>query len=131
MKEWYTAEVKVGFTAVRRLLNFNGHCAELHGHDFKVHLVLGRDTLDASGLVIDYYWVREQLEALTQTMNFQCLNELPDFQNLSPSCEVLAKWFFEKMQTVLSEAENTVKLTHVTVWENDNFCSTYSQSGAR
>lgn len=124
---WYTAEVQSGFTAVRRLINFEGQCSQLHGHDFRVKLVVGSEHLNDAGLVVDYYWLRTELDTLIQKMSFQCLNELDDFREISPSCEVLAHWFFQKISQTLT-AFPTVRLTHVTLWENDNFCSTYSET---
>lgn len=47
-----------------RLLDYVGKCARVHGHNGRVEIVLGAETLDARGFVIDFADLEAQAQAL-------------------------------------------------------------------
>lgn len=42
------------FSAAHRLLNYNGSCANLHGHTWEVEIWIEGDSLDKCGMLRDY-----------------------------------------------------------------------------
>ncbi len=49
-----TITVEVGFCYGHRLHEYEGKCANLHGHQGTVHATFGADRLDAIGMVVDF-----------------------------------------------------------------------------
>ncbi len=72
----------------------DGHpCARLHGHKYRVEIVLEADTLDATGFVVDYGALRPAITAITDACDHRHLNEVVDG---SPTAEHLARWIFDR-----------------------------------
>jgi 6-pyruvoyl-tetrahydropterin synthase len=44
---------------------------------------------------------------------------LPDFKNVSPSSEVLAKYIYEKLK------ETVPQVSKISIWETANSCASY------
>ena len=45
---------EVQFSSAHRLRNYHGKCENLHGHNWRVRLVVTRDELDETGFVMDF-----------------------------------------------------------------------------
>ena len=54
----YRISKSVSFCYGHRLLNYNGKCAHLHGHNARAVITLESDLLDASGMVEDFSVVK-------------------------------------------------------------------------
>jgi 6-pyruvoyltetrahydropterin/6-carboxytetrahydropterin synthase len=50
----YTIMETIEFSYGHRLLRYRGNCAHLHGHNGRVEIVLGRESLDAQSMVADF-----------------------------------------------------------------------------
>ncbi|HLA86027.1 MAG TPA: 6-carboxytetrahydropterin synthase, partial [Thermoguttaceae bacterium] len=61
---------EINFCYGHRLLDYQGKCAHLHGHNARIQITLGASDLDAQGMVLDFTeirrvvqgWVDEQLD---------------------------------------------------------------------
>ena len=87
-----------------------GHkCARLHGHSFKIELVVSGAVNPETGWFIDY----GELDALWQPLHDQLdhnyLNEVPGLEN--PTSEVLSRFIWQKIKPGLPQ------LTRVTLYE--------------
>ena len=54
----YRISKSVSFCYGHRLLNYNGKCAHLHGHNARAEITLESRALDASGMVEDFSVVK-------------------------------------------------------------------------
>jgi 6-pyruvoyltetrahydropterin/6-carboxytetrahydropterin synthase len=127
----------IHFCAGHRLLNHEGKCANLHGHNYHAHITAEAEHLDAIGRVIDFsvlkervggwiehYWdhnflvneadveVRKAIEMLGQTKK-------PYVCSFNPTAEMMAKYLLEVIcPRVLGDTG--IVVTKVVLYETDN-----------
>ena len=118
-------ELKVisDFAAAHQLRNFRGNCEKLHGHNWKVEVILSGDKLNEAGLLIDFREVKEATDRILKELDHSFLNDLPQFKNENPSSENIAAYLFEKLSGELND--NHLKITRVTAWESDSACASF------
>ena len=120
----YRLTIQTSFAAAHNLLQYQGDCENLHGHNWKVDVTVAARELDKSGLGIDFKILKAETRRLLETLDHKYLNELPMFKGLSPSSENIARYLFEELGRTLNNANVTV--TIVNVWESDFACASYS-----
>jgi 6-pyruvoyltetrahydropterin/6-carboxytetrahydropterin synthase len=120
----FELKVITGFAAAHQLRNFGGNCEKLHGHNWKVEVILSGDKLNEAGLLIDFREVKETTDGILKELDHSFLNDLPRFKNENPSSENIAAYLFEKLSGELND--NHLKVTKVTAWESDSACASYS-----
>jgi 6-pyruvoyltetrahydropterin/6-carboxytetrahydropterin synthase len=87
-----------------------GHkCARLHGHSFRVELVVAGPVDEQTGWFIDFQRLFDAWKPLHEQLDHRFLNEVPGLDN--PTSEILARWVWERVRRVLPE------LARVTVFE--------------
>lgn len=67
-----------------------GPAQRLHGATYVVDATFMRETLDTDGLVVDIGLASQQLAAILATMNYQNLDDHPEFEGLNTTTEFLA-----------------------------------------
>lgn len=89
------------FEAAHRLPNVpEGHkCARLHGHSFKVRIVVEGPVDPVMGWVIDFGDIKKAFKPIYDQLDHYYLNDIPGLEN--PTSEVLAKWIWEKVKPTL------------------------------
>jgi len=111
----YSLSVRRHFSAAHYIENYEGKCANLHGHTWVVEVVLSGEVLN-NGMLVDFAVAKERLDAL-----------LPDHTNLNdrydfnPTAENLACYLYRSFHI----PDNAI-LESVTVWESENCSVTYS-----
>jgi len=120
-------EIKIisGFAAAHNLKNFRGKCENLHGHNWKIEVVLRGRSLEENGILVDFGEVKAETRAALEELDHKYLNELPFFLQNNPSSENIARFLFER----LSEKLNTLKIRihSVSAWESADACATYME----
>ena len=58
----YSVTKEIHFCYGHRLLNYEGKCRYLHGHNAKVEIELHSETLDNRGMVMDFAEVKQKLQ---------------------------------------------------------------------
>lgn len=53
-KQLYEVKIISDFAAAHMLRNFRGKCENLHGHNWKVEVVIRGQRLDESGVLMDF-----------------------------------------------------------------------------
>ena len=117
----YELGVKGHFAASHLLKGYEGKCKDLHGHTWKVELVIESQKLDAIGMVADFAEVKKQLNDFLESLDHVHLNDTPPFNQTNPTTENLAKYIFDKF----SQRHRFLKIKRVTVWESDTASITY------
>jgi len=118
-------EIKVtgSFAAAHNLKGFRGKCENLHGHNWKVEIVLRGKSLDKSGILIDFAEVKAAAREALEELDHVYLNELPYFSENNPSSENIARFIFERLSEKFNN-ENS-RLHSVSAWESPDACATY------
>jgi len=121
----YEVKIVTQFAAAHRLENFYGKCEALHGHNWKVEVLLVGNTLDGTGLLMDFGVAKARTKEVLEELDHKYLNELAAFQDRNPSSENLACYLYERLGAVLNC--DGVKIYRVNVWESDTSCASYYQ----
>jgi len=115
------------FAAGHALRGYKGKCENVHGHNYKVQVAVAGEQLDSAGLLMDFVELRQQLKAVAERLDHRFLNDIPPFDELNPSAENLAKFFFEELDRALRG--RGLRVARVTVWETDSTSATFRPSG--
>jgi len=121
----YEISVDESFAAAHNLRNYHGKCEDLHGHNYKVRVVLTGKELDATGLLYDFVHLKRVIQEVIGSLDHKYLNELPPFDTLNPSAENIARHIYDRTATQLPQAANAAVISSVTVWETDTSAATY------
>lgn len=94
-----------------------GHkCRRLHGHSFKIELLVSGPVDPASGWFIDFGVLDDLWRPLGEVLDHHYLNEVPGLEN--PTSEILSRWIWDKLKSALPS------LSAVTVFETcDSRCT--------
>ena len=119
----YCVTLKDTFSSAHSLWDYHGKFEDLHGHDFKVEVDLGRKKLDAIGVVIDFLEVKRKLKEVLGRVDHVFLNELPEFKGINTSVENVARFIYDELSKLLQG--KGVVIQRVTVWETEDAGATY------
>lgn len=116
----YEVTVEGSFAAAHHLPEHEGKCKNLHGHTYRVQATVAGHNLDArQGYLVDFGVLKEHLNAVLETLDHGCLNELPAFASQPPTSEHLARLIFDLL------AKEQPGLSRVTVYESDRSWATW------
>ncbi len=111
------------FSSAHFLRGYAGACENLHGHTWRVEVTIESNELNAIGLVVDFKDLKKCLALIMQRWDHVCLNELPEFQEVNPSTENLARILYQQFKT----ANPQLKIVRTRVWESANASVKYSE----
>lgn len=120
----YHLTVHTHFAAAHNLINYQGDCENLHGHNWKVEVTVGAKDLDKAGLGIDFKILKRQTNQFLDSLDHKYLNELEPFKACSPSSENIACYLFGELSKLLNTDNVTVE--KVNVWESEYACASYT-----
>jgi 6-pyruvoyl-tetrahydropterin synthase len=72
-----------------------GPAQKMHGATFVVDAAFIAETLDDNAIVIDIGRAHEALKAILGPLNYQNLDELPEFKGKNTTTEFLSKYIFD------------------------------------
>jgi 6-pyruvoyltetrahydropterin/6-carboxytetrahydropterin synthase len=119
----YEIKIEDTFSGAHQLRNYHGKCEALHGHNWKVEVVLRSKSLDEAGMVLDFKILKETTHTVLETLDHEFLNELEDFREMNPSSENIARYVFSRVKPKLQG--RTAVLDKVTVWESETASASY------
>jgi len=129
---------EIDFCYGHRLLNYQGKCRYLHGHNGKAVITLQSDSLDARGMVVDLSDIKRAVSAwIDEVLDHRMILHrddpvVPILQNLgepifvmeaNPTAENIARLIFEH-----ARAEG-LPVTEVRLWETPRCCAAYCPAG--
>ncbi len=118
-----------------RLLNYDGKCRNLHGHNGKAIVTLTGDKLDSLGMVMDFSQMKKVLQKwIDETIDHKMLLHRDDpvlqflqekkepvvILDVNPTAENIAKHIFDYAKG------QGFPVTEVTLWETESCCATYT-----
>ena len=74
-----------------------GPAQKLHGATFVVDAAFIADQLDANGVVVDIGRASDVLKEVLKPLNYQNLDELPEFKGVNTTTEFLTKYIFDRI----------------------------------
>ena len=127
----WEVEKEVKFEAAHFMPNYNGPCRNVHGHSWRVRVVLRLYELHEvgplQGMSIDFGDIKGPLENyVVHALDHGCLNNVVSMDE--PSCEVLARWIFEQLEK--HAAHIAVHVYKVVVHETSVNTVSYYPKGA-
>ena len=122
--ERYALTVRSSFSAAHRLLEYEGNCERLHGHNWQVEVTVESEVLDSRGMALDFRAMKAALNEILSRLDHNYLNDVPPFDTRNPSSENIARHIFEEMEGAVPPP---VRLTRVAVWESEDAWAEYSR----
>ncbi|MBU2490708.1 MAG: 6-carboxytetrahydropterin synthase QueD [Proteobacteria bacterium] len=119
----YELKVKTHFAAAHQLAMVGTKCENLHGHNWKIEVRVRGEELDNGGVLLDFGVLKKHVAGVMAGLDHKFLNELPDFAQVPPSSENIARHVADRLAPLLSGAG--VQVHSVTAWESDNASATY------
>ena len=129
---------EITFCYGHRLLDYNGKCRHLHGHNGRAVITLASAGLDARGMVVDFTRLKRVVGAwVDDTLDHRMLLHrddpvLPVLRRLgepvhvldvNPTAENIARLIFE------FTAARGFPVVEVKLWETDSCCAAYGAAG--
>ena len=121
----FEVAVEQGFASAHALRNYKGRCENVHGHNWKVRVVIEGEKLDATGMLVDFLDVKSLLGEILDRIDHQFLNEIPPFDVVNPSAENIAEYFYLQLNGKLAETPVPVRIREVKIWETEIQSATY------
>jgi len=88
---------------------------ELHDHDYRIEIVVGRERLDGRGMVCDLDVLEAALTGLTSRLEGRNLEEIRPAEAEAVTVEVFARWVHDSLSGVIAAAGG--ETLAVRVWE--------------
>ena len=132
----YRVTREIAFCYGHRLLDYDGKCRHLHGHNGKAVITLAADALDDLGMVMDFTrlkrvvggWIDEVLDHKMLLHKddpvlpfLQSRGEPVYVLDVNPTAENIARLIFDYA------AKQGFPVVEVRLWETDNAYATYGQ----
>ena len=108
----YYLVVKDKFDAAHHLPGYDGPCANIHGHSWKVEVEVLGNKLQSNGMLIDF----QDIKAVWRIYDHRNLNDYFDM----PTAENIAKEIFKVLSTL-------TPVVYVRIWESDNCYAEYAE----
>ncbi len=123
----FEVSVEETFAAGHALRNYHGKCENVHGHNYRVRVVIEGEQLDAAGLLVDFVELKRIMRGIIERLDHTFLNDIPPFTELNPSAENMARYFYQEMGNGLGGGSRTnpVRVAEVKIWETDTATATY------
>ena len=110
-------------SAAHFLKDYNGKCEALHGHNWKIEVIVRRKALGEGNMAIDFSLLKRIADNILQRLDHKNLNALPYFKDQNPSSEAIARYIFHELEKRL--AKEPVSIYRVNAWESRDSCAGY------
>lgn len=112
----YDVVIEQDIASAHQLRGYKGKCENLHGHNWRIRIEVSTPQLDDIGLALDFTELKSVLNSVLEIYDHAMLNELPDFRDVNPTSENMARIVYKKCGEKL--ANRPVRMKSVTVWES-------------
>src|SRR6201993_2515623 len=83
----FEVSVEQTFAAGHALRNYKGKCENVHGHNYRVQVVVRGEQLDRTGMLADFVELKRLLPAIAEPLDHVFLNDIDPFRAENPSAE--------------------------------------------
>ena len=123
----YEVTVEMTFAAAHSLRGYKGECEKLHGHNYRVQVVLAGEDLNGLGMLVDFREAKRLVGEVVDRLDHGYLNELEPFDEVNPSAEQVARHIADALS---GKAPGGVRVQRVMCWESEKCAATYIPGGA-
>ena len=81
----YTIGISDHFDSAHFLKNYPGACSNLHGHTWKVDILISCKELDKIGMSIDFKILKKILKNILSKYDHHLINDIEPFNNINPT----------------------------------------------
>lgn len=120
----YRLSTQISISAAHYLNKYDGDCARLHGHNWKVKVEVTADRLDETGMAMDFKDLKDVTWEAIGKYDHQVFNELEPFDSINPTAENIARHFYQQISIQLPKH---VKMAKLCLWETDKYLVEYSE----
>ena len=113
------------FAAGHAWREYRGKREIVHGHNYRVQVVVRGEKLDKIGMLAEFVALKKALRDTCEPMDHVFLNEMKPFDTVNPTAENMAVYIADKLQEVIGGDGNPVEVAEVKVWETDIQSATY------
>ena len=117
----YKVRVEGVFSSAHNLRGYKGKCEALHGHNWKVEVVVSSEKLDKIGMLMDFKLLKEKLNTILEGLDHKYLNKQKPFDKINPTSENIARYIYDSLKLKIPN------LSSVTVWENNTSSAIYEE----
>ena len=111
------------FSAAHQIRGHQGGCERMHGHNYRVRVVVAAERLDALGMVIDFADLKQVVGEILGPFDHRVINDLPPFDERNTTAELLAEYVYTEAASRIADAR--LRVERVEVWENESACAVY------
>lgn len=115
--------IKTSFSAAHHLCGYPGSCADQHGHNWEVEVFLKGETLDETGMLVDFRILKERVRAIIEQLDHKDLSLLEQFAGLNPTSENIARHIYERVDA--ESADSDYGVSRVIVKETRDTTAVY------
>jgi 6-pyruvoyltetrahydropterin/6-carboxytetrahydropterin synthase len=119
----YRVTTRTVFSAMHQLRNYRGATEPLHSHDWKVEVTLEGENLNSDGLLVDFTELEKHLDKIKDRYEGGNINEIPPFDQLNPTAELLAKNIADELIPKCNKSN--IRLCSVRIEEAHNCFAEY------
>lgn len=114
----YTIGISDHFDSAHFLKNYPGACSNLHGHTWKVDILISCKELDKIGMSIDFKIFKKILKNILSKYDHHLINDIEPFNNINPTAENLSREIYIQLKSQIKKEYPNTKLESVTIWES-------------
>jgi 6-pyruvoyltetrahydropterin/6-carboxytetrahydropterin synthase len=121
---FYYIGIITSFSSSHQLRGYNGNCERLHGHNWKVEVIVKGEKLNPIGILIDFRELRKMVNSIISRLDHNHLNEIFPFTEENPSSENIARYIYTELEKELhKEGYNNIYIHRVKIYETEHsFC---------
>jgi len=95
------------FSAAHRLPRHPGRCFRMHGHSYRLQVVVRGDPDPETGMVVDFFDIEGAVAGVVEDVRDSCLNDVLE----NPTAEAIVAWLWARIQP------NLQSLSELRLWE--------------
>lgn len=119
----FDIEIRRTFSAAHQLKGYDGDCRNLHGHNYNVIAVVRTDVLNEVGIALDFKRLKASLDEILDGYDHKNLSELPEYSQINPTSEVMARNIYRRLSDMLNDG--TIKVHSIRIEESASSGCTY------
>jgi 6-pyruvoyltetrahydropterin/6-carboxytetrahydropterin synthase len=112
----YEVYVATQFEAAHRLVGDFGPATRIHGHTYRMEVIVRGERLSDDGTLYDIGELRPAVDELATSLHYRDLNDVPDLASVNTTAEAVADYCWEKLAPPL-RGRSLASLA-VRIWES-------------
>lgn len=125
MAATYTLKILTDFASAHTLRDYPGECRRMHGHNWKLEVEVTAQALDQQGMAMDFKTIKASTRELCAQLDHRYLNDIPPFDEINPTAENLAAFFYRGLSKKLNNER--VRVSAINLWETERACVRYTE----